>query len=344
MIVRTEPDRPVVARAWWIIGLAESSPQVIVAPLGRYSPAFARDLGGGLAGFLGIQRVDLGAPGAAEALAGWGWVEVGGKPAWEVPSPRAPRALLVGRRSPARIVGRYGPRPFEDGAGEQLARALAIGELAALLGTFETAYDDDLVAGRLRGRHVVALDVEPAALDGCEEAATCVALDRSMSRNTVSGGLLRATIAARRSLGAPSELEAEVVALAGAGDGPGPCIAPALRRAWDLAGPAGLAWPGSAPGTGWQPKPDVWPREMMRDFSGVVAEVMGPKSPGAFRALWRATATGPAGRVGRDCVDLESAILVAERLARTLGGMTPWDRRDVGLALAWREQQAEGDA
>lgn len=344
MIVRAQDlDRPVVARGWWIVGLAESSPQLIVAPLGRYSPAHARDLGGGLAGFLGLQRVDLRAPGAAEALAGWGWVEVDGKPAWEVPPPRAPRALLVGRRSPARIVGRYGARPFEDSGGEQLARALAVGELPALLGTFETVYDDDLDAGRLCGRHVVALDVEPAALDA-SDAASCVVLDRGMSRNAVSGGLLRATIAARRSPAVPSEAEAEVVALAAAGDGPGPAIAPALRRAWDLACFAGMAWPGSAPGSCWQPRPDAWPRELARDFSGVVAEVTGPKSPGSFRGVWRATATGPAGRVSRDCADLESAVLIAERLACTLGGMTPWDRRDVGLAAAWREQQAEGGA
>lgn len=343
-MVRTlDPRGPLVARGWWIIGLAESPPpRLIVAPLGRYDAAHARDLGGGLAGFLGLQRVDLRAPGAAEALAGRAWVDVGGRPAWEMPAPSAPRALLVGRRSPARIVGRHGPRPFEDSAGEQLARALGLRDLPALLGTFETAYVDELAVGRLRGRHVVALDADPAALDA-EGAAACIELDRRMSRRALSGGLLRATIAARRSLGEPSEAEAEVVALAGAGDGAGVDVGPSLRRAWDLAAAAGLAWPGSATGTNWQPRPDVWPRELVRDFSGVLAGVVCPASPGSYRATWRATATGPAGRVAQDCADLESAILVAERLARTLGGMSAWERRDVGLAVGWRELQVQGD-
>ncbi|MDC0719951.1 hypothetical protein [Nannocystis bainbridge] len=334
---------PLVARGWWMVGLAESPPRLIVAPLGRYSPAHARDLGGGdrggdLSAFLGLGHVDLQAPGAAEALAGWGWVEVGGSPAWEVPAPVAPRALLVGRRSPA-FVGRNGPRPFEDSSGEQLARALGVGELSALLGTFETAYHGELDPGRLRGRHVVTLDLD-TPLDA-EGVASLAVLDRGMSRNAMSAGLLRSTIAARRGPEL-SEAEAEVLALVGAAESAGDgAVSASLRRAWDLAGPAGLAWPGSAPGSGWQRPDDS--RELVRVFAGVRAEVRGPASPES-REPWRASATSHGALRSRECADLESALLVAERLARTLGGMSPWEERDVGLAAAWRCAQVEGGA
>jgi len=334
VIVR--PKQPIKARGWWIVGVAETPGTLIVAPLGRYDGARAVVAGGGLARFLGLGGDELAAPGAEEALAGAGWVTVDGRPAWEVPAPLAPRALLVVGRGPAGPVSRYGPRSFEDGSGERLARALGLRELSALLGTFETAHADALPPGRLRGRHVVALTAEAERCDP-DGAASFVEMRPGTPRAAVSAALLRATLAARSAPGPRAEVEAEVEALAAAGDAAVVGLPHPLRRGWMLAGEAGLAWPGSAPGAGWQlQEAGPWPRNLSRDLSTVIAEVMGPP--------WRATGTGPAGRVSQECTDQESAILVAERLARTMGGMTPWDRRDVMLARTWREVQTEGGA
>lgn len=341
--------KSITARGRWIVGVAEPErardPWALrVASLGRYDDARRIEVAPAspLAELLGVDAHDLAAPGAVEALAGVGWVEAEGL-AWKLPQPSEPRALLVGL--PARgPVALYGPRAFEHAAGARLARACGLGELDVLLGTFETMYADD-PAVSLRGRHVVVFDAEAAAMLDADErraAASFAVIERDAPRGIASALMLRATLAARRLAHAATSdsAEAEAVVVASAATGFAAARAVEMRlmqRAWSLAVQAGVAWPAARPGAGWTLTAGPMPRNLARDFSGVRAEVSGPP--------WRATAAGPAGRVAQDCTDLEGALLVAERLARTLGGLAPWERRDIELAAAsCLQDQARGDA